>query len=359
MEKRFVWLDADPVRLLYIVASFGHDDALAILLAVHSPTIHLLGVSTVHGNTTSEWTALNAARCLYAFAAQPHIRIYPGATKPLIVSSRHDPQIHGVDGLAGVQGLPDPADPNVQALFAVHEDGSRIGAIEGMAKSIKETWQGGSGHKVTLVSTGSMTNVALFVSVYPDLLDAIDELVFMGGAVGTGNRSPVAEFNILVDPHAAHIAINAPIKKVMIPLNVTHTVIATESVRDRILGGAEVPASSLRNTLSTLVGFFADAYKTTFGFDDGPPLHDPLTIAYIARPDLFKTTRHRVDIELAGNHTIGETVLDIWNYRACDDSWGPNGKNCIVAEQVDVSAFFDLLHECIARCDPVSPINIP
>ena len=88
--------------------------------------------------------------------------------------------------------------------------------------------------------------------------------------------------------------------------------------------------------LSTLVGHFADSYKSTFGFIDGPPLHDALTIAYVCCPDLFISVRRRVDVELTGNHTIGETVVDIWNYRTCDDSWGPNGKNCMVAQAVDV-----------------------
>ncbi|KAF8630629.1 hypothetical protein AX15_002780 [Amanita polypyramis BW_CC] len=351
MTNKSVWLNVDP----------GHDDALAVLLAVHCLNIHLLGVSTTYGNAPSEWTAVNAARCLHAFAAPLHVRVYPGAVKPLLLPARHDPQIHGPDGLGGVEGLPDPKDPQVQALFAVHEDGSHMCAIEGMAKAIKETWKGGAGSKVTIVSTGPLTNIALFCSVFPDLLEAIDELVFMGGAVGTGNRSAVAEYNILIDPHAAHIAINAPIKKTMIPINVTHTVIATKSVQDRILGRSpsdpEGATSKLRHILSTLVGFFTESNKATFGFMDGPPLHDLLTIAYVSRPDLFKSIRHRVDVELTGNHTVGETVVDIWNYRTCDDSWGSNGKNCMVAQTVDVPAFFELLDECIVRCDHVSPMN--
>ncbi|KAK2463241.1 hypothetical protein APHAL10511_004896 [Amanita phalloides] len=341
---RCVWLDVDP----------GHDDALAILLAVHCQNIRLIGVSTTHGNTSSNYTALNAARCLYAFDAPPHVRVYPGAERPLLLPPKHDPEIHGPDGLGGVHGLPDPQNTHVQAFFASNEDGSHVRAIEGMARLIKDTWKGGAGNKVTIVSSGPMTNIALFVSAFPNLLDAVDEFVFMGGAVGAGNRSSVAEYNILTDPHAAHIAINAPIRKIMIPLDVTHTAIATRTVRNQILGSSP---STLRLMLSTLVGFFADSYKTTFGFMDGPPIHDALTIAYISRPDLFKSVRHRVDVEVAGRHTIGQTVVDIWNYQTCDDSWGPEGKNCMVAQEVDVPAFFDLLHECIVRCDMVSPVN--
>ena len=133
----------------------------------------------------------------------------------------------------------------------------------------------------------------------------------------------------------------------MIPLNVTHTAIATKSVNTQILGGGDPsPASpsKLRHALSTLVGYFADSYKATFGFMDGPPVHDALTVAYVSRPDLFKSVRHRVDIELTGTHSMGETVVDIWDYQSCDDSWGPNGKNCMVAQQVEVGRLCSLHH---------------
>ena len=127
----------------------------------------------------------------------------------------------------------------------------------------------------------------------------------------------------------------------MIPLNVTHTAIATKTVNAQILGGGKPSSSAgspskLRHALSTLVGYFADAYEATFGFIDGPPVHDALTVAYVSRPALFNLVRHRVDIELTGTHSMGETVVDIWNYRSCDDSWGPDGKNCMVAQQVEV-----------------------
>ena len=131
----------------------------------------------------------------------------------------------------------------------------------------------------------------------------------------------------------------------MIPLNVTHTAIVTQSIHHRILNpnvsfspdGTLPPAATpLRHMLSTLINFFTESYKSTFGFMDGPPLHDALTIAYVAMPELFTCRRYRVDVELSGEYTAGETVVDIWNYRACDDSWGRNGKNCLVAERVDV-----------------------
>lgn len=144
--------------------------------------------------------------------------------------------------------------------------------------------------------------------------------------------------------HAAQIVLDAPVKKTMIPINVSHTAIATRHIQAQLLNPRIDPSDSLpaaltnlRHTLSTLITFFASAYKSTFGFNDGPPLHDALTIAYISRPDLFKSIRYRVDVELSGTHSTGETVVDIWNYQLCDNTWGSSGKNCLVAQSVNVS----------------------
>lgn len=153
-----------------------------------------------------------------------------------------------------------------------------------------------------------------------------------------------AEFNILCDPEAAQIVLNAPVKKTMIPINVTHTAIVTHDIHSKILGGSNyngfsvpLPISNLRFTLSTLITFFADTYKHTFGFNSGPPLHDALTIAYIVHPEYFACRRYRVDVELSGTHSLGQTVVDTWNYSgATEDRWGPGGKNCLVAESLDV-----------------------
>ncbi|KAJ8086950.1 Uridine nucleosidase 1 [Marasmius tenuissimus] len=345
MTLKNVWLDADP----------GHDDATAIMLAVHCENIHLLGISTTHGNTDSTCTAINAARCLLAFGAPTHLRVYPGASKPLIVPTRHDPEIHGPDGLGGVEGLPGAGDPAVLALIARDGEGSPIRALDGMSRHIKANWKGGLGSKTTIISSGPMTNLALFVSVYPELLEAIEEFVFMGGGVGLGNRSSVA--GEYMSSHATQIVLNANVPTVMIPLNVTHTAIVTKEIREKLLA-TNSKTTPLRHTLSTLINFFAESYKSTFGFVDGPPLHDALTVAYVADPQLFKAKRYRVDVELAPSHTIGETVVDIWDYqKASDDTWGPGGKNCIVTESLDVKELFKLLLECVSRCDAVSPLN--
>lgn len=117
----------------------------------------------------------------------------------MLLPVKHDPGIHGIDGLGGVEGLPDVDDPQVLSVFARNRDGSRVRALEGISTNIKNTWKNGSGNKVTVISSGPMTNIALFASVYPELLIAVEEFVFMGGAVGMGNRSAVAEYNIMCD----------------------------------------------------------------------------------------------------------------------------------------------------------------
>ncbi|CAG7848526.1 SubName: Full=Related to nucleoside hydrolase {ECO:0000313/EMBL:CCA66566.1} [Serendipita indica DSM 11827] len=354
-SRKLIWLDCDP----------GHDDAIAILLAVHCPRIQLLGVSSCHGNAPLSCTHLNVLRLLHAFGAPIDVHAHRGATKPLIRPVRADPEIHGEDGLGGVEGLPSLEDPALKERY--HLDGRRS-ATDGMAKAVKNSYL--NGQKVSIVSTGPMTNVAVFLTLHPELYEAIEEIVFMGGGVGLGNRGAVAEYNILCDPEAAQIVLDCAIKKTMIPLNVTHTCIFTKEIHKRLLAGVDgqpdddsdpssvsKAATPLRHMLSTIILYFASSYKSTFGFNDGPPLHDPLTIAYLCHPEIFKTKRYRVDVELAGTHTTGETVVDLWNYRKLsDDDWG-TGKNCLVAESVDVAAFFDLLMDCVRMTDAVSPLN--
>jgi len=273
----------------------------------------------------------------------------------LIRPLKHDPEIHGEDGLGGVEGLPDPESPFLRKRFVIDDYGIPVRAVEGMVNAIKKAMA--TDHKVTVISSGPCTNIALFVSIYPDLLDGIEQFVFMGGGVGLGNRSAVAEYNILCDPEAAQILLNVPVKKVMVPLNVTHTAIVSSDIHTQLLTSETSSTSNLRHTLSTLITFFADTYKSTFGFVDGPPLHDAVTVAYVSRPDYFNLQRYHVDVELSGTHTAGETVVDVWNYRQCDDTWGPSGKNCLVAESLYVDGFFNLFLECVARCDKVSPLN--
>jgi len=173
----------------------------------------------------------------------------------------------------------------------------------------------------------------------------------------------------MCDPEAAQIVLNAPVPKTMIPLNVSHKAIVSSTVHAKLMMNSTAhdsdaplgPAScgsQLRYTLSTLISAFKEAYQSVFGFMDGPPLHDPLTIAYVSKPELFTRKRYRVDVELTGAHSTGQTVADVYGYLGADDTWGRTGKNCEIATDVDVAAFYELFLDCVAKCDEVSPLNL-
>jgi uridine nucleosidase len=151
--------------------------------------------SQVHGNATVGDTKINAARCLHAFAAPPHVKVYSGAAAPLIRPARHDPEIHGPDGLGGVEGLLPSADSD-PVLERIDQSRPAIEAIAAAIVGTRQKTTGSPGDvrklKTTIVASGPLTNVALFVSVYPHLLDAVERIVFMGGGIGVGNRSAVA-----------------------------------------------------------------------------------------------------------------------------------------------------------------------
>ncbi|GAA5859770.1 hypothetical protein JCM1840_006446 [Sporobolomyces johnsonii] len=369
-----VWLDCDP----------GHDDAIAILLSLHLCEVSLLGISTVHGNASLENTTLNAIRCLVSFGSPEQaakVPVYSGATKPLLRYVKHDAEIHGDDGLGGVEGLLSAQDPTVQAKLAETKGKNAVLAMAHATRSLQD------GQQIAIVATGTLTNVALFVTMFPELVrEKVSQIVLMGGAEGRGNRSPTAEFNILCDPEAAAIVFDAEVKVVMVPLNVTHTALFRTSDHNALLvPPSALPAlpestpavaaspsrahTPLRHALSTLLMFFASTYASVFDFQDGPPVHDPLCIAYLAKPELFRGKRYRVDVELEGKWTAGTTSVDLWEYRKDEltewkkdpesrESWGKFGKNVFVLEELDVPAFWAIFQECVDAADKVSPLNV-
>ncbi|GAA5892139.1 hypothetical protein JCM6882_005705 [Rhodosporidiobolus microsporus] len=369
-----IWLDCDP----------GHDDAIAILMALHLPEIDLIGISTVHGNAPLSATTVNAARCLLSFGSPEQakrIPIYEGASKPLIRVVKHDDEIHGSDGLGGVEGLLPHDDPAVVAKLKETEGQTAVLALAKAASSLPE------GEQLTIVATGAFTNIALFISLFPQLVATkIREIVVMGGAEGRGNRSPTAEFNAMIDCHATSIVFDAEVPVAMAPLNVTHQALFRPSDNSTLLlppsalpslpsttaDATSSPSTKahtpLRHTLSTLLNFFASTYASVFSFTDGPPVHDPLCVAYLAHPEIFRGKRYRVDVELEGKFTQGSTVVDLYNYREEElvdwkedkegrKGWGKLGKNVHVLEELDVPAFWALFQQCVDAADKVSPLN--
>lgn len=338
MERiKRVWLDCDP----------GHDDAMAIILAAYGEpyddsndfrtgvsSINLIGVSTVCGNQTVEKTTDNALRMLNIINRND-VPVYRGADKPLTRPKRNCPEIHGESGLDGpdIPAAPRGAHPTP--------------AVVAMAEALLS---GDPADKPTLVATGALTNVALLFSVYPEVIDRLSELVIMGGAYqGLGNTGPTAEFNIQCDPEAAHIVFEAGLKSlVMVPLEVTHTVLVTPQIREGFKDSRLFKGLRLRLLLDELMHFFEESYKKVFGFEH-PPLHDPVAVFYVMGPHYFKTKRMRVDID-CGQLCAGTTVCD---------HYGMSGKepNVTVCTEVDVEAFWKHMLAAVWMADKVSPIN--
>lgn len=304
MGKKII-LDCDP----------GHDDALALTMAVASPKIDLLAVTTSAGNQTPDKTLNNAMRML-TLLHREDIPVAQGNQTPLVKPLETAPEVHGKTGLDGAD-LPDP-DFQVQT----------IPAIDLIAKVLRE-----SNEKVTLVVTGPMTNAALFLRVYPDLArEKIDQIVFMGGAMGLGNWRPSVEFNIFVDPEAAKIVMNFGILLVMAPLNVTHQAQIMKDEIDQI-GEIDNPVGK---AFYGLLNFFEQYHENPkWGFK-GAPLHDPCTIAWLIDPTMFKSDKMNVDVETQGELTRGETVCDY--YTLTDKP-----KNTEVLLSIDREKFIDLI----------------
>ncbi|KAI5478718.1 hypothetical protein MNV49_004643 [Pseudohyphozyma bogoriensis] len=354
-----IWLDCDP----------GRDDAIAILLALHMPEVELLGLSSVHGNSSVEHMTYNAVRLLASFGSPSQVASIPvaeGAADPLLVKHISQSSVHGADGLGGVEGLLDRSDPTVAAKLA---EASKLNAVLAMADALRN-----SEDKITLVATGAFTNIALLISMFPALVkEKCTEIVCMGGAEGRGNKSPVAEANVMCDPHAASMVFNFDIKVVICPLNLTHTALFTHDIHTLLLDPTSQtpyspsnplpPASTtLRHAISTDLSFFAAAYKKKYNFP-APPCHDALTVAAIAHPELFTGTRYRVDVELNGTHSSGATVVDLWEYKKdsvdqSEDNWGRTGKNVYILESVDVEKFWkDVFLKAVDKADQVCAIN--
>ncbi len=301
-------LDCDP----------GHDDAFALMMAVASPQIDLLAVTTSAGNQTPDKTLNNAMRMLTLLHAQ-NVPVAGGNQKPLLQDLMVADSVHGKTGLDGTK-LPEP-----------DFDAQPIHAIELIAKILRE-----SNEKVTLVVTGPMTNIALFLSVYPELKKKIARIVFMGGAKGFGNWSPSAEFNIAVDPEAAKIVFNADIPMVMAGLNVTHQAqIMKEDIEDiRNVGNPVAKA------MAELLDFYGIYYgQDKWGFK-GIPVHDPVTITWLLHPEYFQTLTKNVDVELTGELTRGETVVDQWNLT-------DKKENTKILLKIDRKKWIALVKECL------------
>lgn len=302
-------LDCDP----------GHDDAIALVLALASPELEVKAVTSSAGNQTPDKTLRNVLRML-TLLKRSDIPVAGGAVKPLMRDLIIADNVHGETGLDG-PALPEPG-------FAPQN----CTAVELMANVLRE-----SPEPVTLVATGPQTNVALLLNSHPELHAKIARIVIMGGAMGLGNWTPAAEFNIYVDPEAAEIVFQSGIPVVMAGLDVTHRaqIMADDIERFRAIN------SPVARTVAELLDFFMEYHKTEkWGFQ-GAPLHDPCTIAWLLKPEIFTTARRWVGVETQGKYTQGMTVVDYYMLSG-------NEPNTDIMLDIDRQAFVDLLAERLA-----------
>ena len=312
--QRKILLDCDP----------GHDDAVAMMLAWGNPSIELLGVTTVGGNQTLDKVTRNALS-VATVVGMHDVPIAAGCRLPLVRPVEIAPDVHGDSGLDGVE-LPEPAvelDPRHGVDLII------------------ETIMSNEPGTVTLVPTGPLTNIAMAARKEPRIVERVQEVVLMGGGYHVGNWSPVAEFNIKVDPEAAHIVFNEKWPHVMVGLDLTHQALATDEVAERI---AAVPGSVSQFTLG-LFTFFRKAYQDAQGFEF-PPVHDPCTLAYLIDPTIVETVKVPVDVELNGSLTTGMTVAD---FRAP----APEDCHTKVATRLDAPRFWGLVVDAIDRIQKV------
>ncbi|MHA6305791.1 pyrimidine-specific ribonucleoside hydrolase RihA [Hafnia paralvei] len=301
-------LDCDP----------GHDDAIALILALASPELELKAVTTSAGNQTPDKTLRNALRIL-TLLQRGDIPVAGGAVKPLMRELIIADNVHGESGLDGPE-LPEPS-------FAPQT----CNAVELIAQTLRASQQ-----PVTVVATGPLTNIALLLTSHPELHAKISRIVIMGGAAMLGNWTPAAEFNIYVDPEAAEIVFQSGLPIVMAGLDVTHRaqIMSEDIERFRQLG------NPVAGVVADLLDFFMEYHKQEkWGFQ-GAPLHDPCTIAWLIKPEIFTCVDRWVGVETQGKYTQGMTVVDYYSLTA-------NQPNTTVMMDVDRQAFVDLLVERI------------
>ena len=312
MPKHRVLLDCDP----------GRDDALSIAMALASTSeIELVGITAVAGNVPLALTYRNA-RFICDLCGFPEVPVYAGADRPLARQPVTGTRAHGESGLEGMA---------VDVPLLAVEPG---GAVPFM----NETLRAAADDEITLVAIGPLTNVAIFAAESPELLPKIRRIVLMGGASRAGgNVTPAAEFNIYADPHAAARVLDCGRPMTVVSLDATHQVLATPAHAERLARAGGEPARRLAALLRPAV----HGRTARFG-PDRLPIHDPCTIAWLLRPELFRAEPVPVAVETAGTHTLGATVVD-W--------WGVTGKppNAHWVMEVDGEAVLDLLIERIGR----------
>ncbi|NDW04677.1 nucleoside hydrolase [Jiella pacifica] len=311
MGTRAVIFDTDP----------GQDDAVAILAALASPELEVLGISTVAGNIPLDLTTKNALK-LVELAGRTDVPVHAGCDRPLgraLVTAEH---VHGETGLDGPD-LPEPA--------------TKAGAAHG-ADFIIETVRSREAGTVTLLTLGPLTNVALAFAKAPDIVSRLQGLVMMGGGCFEGgNITPAAEFNVYVDPEAAAMVFRSGVPITVLSLDVTHKM---RSTKERIAAFRDLGNAAGKAVAAMLT--FSERFDVEKYDWEGAPLHDPSVTAYVLDPDMFEGRDVNVEIETGSPLTRGMTVVDYWGVTG-------RAKNAFWVRSGDSDRFFALLTERIGR----------
>ena len=307
---RKIILDCDP----------GHDDAIAILLAHGNPDIELVAVTTVVGNQTLEKVTRNAL-AVAEIAGIVDVPFAAGCPRPLVRGIEVAESIHGESGMDG---------PVLPRSARTVDDRHAVDLIIDTIMSCEPG-------EITLVPTGGLTNIALAVRKEPRIAQRVREVVLMGGGFHGGNWSATAEFNIVIDPEAAHIVFNEAWPLTMVGLDLTHQALATLEVRERIAAIGTAPS----RFVGELLDFFASSYLEAQGFEH-PPVHDPCAVAYVIDPSVMTVRKALLDVELTGTLTLGMTVAD---FRS------PPPEDCTtqVAVDLDTDRFWRLIEDALLR----------
>jgi len=302
-------LDVDP----------GHDDAVAILMAAASPVLDLRAITCVAGNAPLADTQRNA-RAVLTVARLTGVPVAAGMDRPLVRPLVTAADVHGASGLDG---------PAMPAPTVELDPRHAVDLIIEMVMA--------SPAPLTLVPTGPLTNVAMALRREPRLKERLARIVSMGGSVAEGNVTPSAEFNIYVDPEAAHVVYTSGVPITMVGLDVTHKALVGAPEKDliRALGS---PVASL---VADLLDFFGHHHRERYGWD-AVPLHDPCCVAELIRPGLITTKPMFVAIETASELTLGRTVCDVWGVTK-------QPPNADVGLHIDRQGFLDVLMDCLRR----------
>jgi purine nucleosidase len=312
MTPRKIIIDTDP----------GQDDAVAILMALASPkAFDILGIVAVAGNVGLKQNAINALKVV-ELADRKDIPVFAGCDQPLkrkLVTAEH---VHGDTGLNG----PDLPAPELK----LQEQHGVDFIIETLRQSIDDN--------ITLCTLGPLTNIATAFEKAPDIIENIEEIIMMGGGYFQGgNITPVAEFNIYVDPDAADIVMRSGVPITMASLDVTHKVLSTKARIDAFFNLGTKSATAVGEMLAFSERFDLEKYKW-----QGAPLHDPCVIAYLLQPELFTGRQCNVQVEIQSELTMGMTVTDYWNVT-------DSPKNVNFLDNVDDIGYFELIKNCLLR----------